>query len=372
LAPGSESGTGNGTATVLFTENETDAARDVKVTVSTTAQVATKSYEVTITQRMRGEDPVSKFPRYVRIVTTGSPGPSNDWASTWMLQRSRRPEFVRDYYAEDVLEWIEELKPDCLERFISGYPGPGTKIPKKDGGYMPVADFLNAAILAGGEGCHICPKLDLQWLRGEPGSNSYRTFWEGAQLLYDMDLVVPIRSVSLDCWNAYREILVEQGHTTEGQQAVVMKEMFDRLRAIGFQEIGVNLLGATNWGPAPDVLDFVNFSIGDPENTGMPNLSNAIRNNKAIKKSPASHDKYLLYIDYPGPVDRFVANHTPDQMADIYINTIWPEQQKQGFVYVYSLSNDGWDPFAHVTDPNGPYGGKNMYDITKECLLRME
>lgn len=46
-----ESGDGNGTVTVSFAENTTDKDVTVKLTVSTTAEVATKSYAVTLTHK---------------------------------------------------------------------------------------------------------------------------------------------------------------------------------------------------------------------------------------------------------------------------------------------------------------------------------
>lgn len=46
-----ESGDGNGTVTVSFAENTTDKDVTVKLTVSTTAEVATKSYPVTLTHK---------------------------------------------------------------------------------------------------------------------------------------------------------------------------------------------------------------------------------------------------------------------------------------------------------------------------------
>lgn len=46
-----ESGDGNGTVTVSFAENTTDKDITVKLTVSTTAEVATKSYTVTLTHK---------------------------------------------------------------------------------------------------------------------------------------------------------------------------------------------------------------------------------------------------------------------------------------------------------------------------------
>lgn len=46
-----ESGDGNGTVTVSFAENTTDKDVTVKLTVSTTAEVATKSYTVTLTHK---------------------------------------------------------------------------------------------------------------------------------------------------------------------------------------------------------------------------------------------------------------------------------------------------------------------------------
>jgi hypothetical protein len=242
-----------------------------------------------------------------------------------------------------------------------------------------VIEFLNKALAAGGEGCHICPKLDLTWLGSKEGvdggTNAIRNFWEGAQKLYEMPLDVPIRSISLDCWNNYQLYLankrVNGNLLTSAERAAAAQAMFDDLRAFGFEEIGVNLTGANAWAPVPNVLDFVNFNINT--NNWTPNLSTGIRNNNAIKKnSDAKHDTFLLYIDYPGAVESFVKNNTPDQMADVYTKNIWPQQAVQGFVFVYSLSNAGWDPFAHVTRVDGPYKGKNMYDITKECLFRTE
>lgn len=284
----------------------------------------------------------AKSGRQVRLIALAEPFSSVHWMP------AKRRGLSRDYTAQDILEMIAELKPDCLERFITGYQNPEDLVPVRKGcPPMTVLEFLNAAILAGGEGCHIVPKLNLQWLKSERGA-AY--FWKSAQALYDLPLVRPIRNINLDVWDHY----CQEIHTTQEER----DEMFRRLREIGYEEIGVNMTGLYRVNH-PEI-DYADFNIN--KTTWQVNES-AIR---TLRSFPNIKRLYM-YIDYPGPMDAFRLN-TPDRQAEIYTENIFPRQEELGFTFVYAVIQDSWDAHESVTSAEGPYKGKTMFEITKELL----
>lgn len=284
----------------------------------------------------------AKRGRQVRLIALAEPFSSVHWMS------AKRRGLSRDYTAQDILEMIAELKPDCLERFITGYQNPEDLVPVRKGcPPMTVLEFLNAAILAGGEGCHIVPKLNLQWLKSERGA-AY--FWKSAQALYDLPLVRPIRNINLDVWDHY----CQEIHTMQEER----DEMFRRLREIGYEEIGVNMTGLYRVNH-PEI-DYADFNIN--KTTWQVNES-AIR---TLRSFPNIKRLYM-YIDYPGPMDAFRLN-TPDRQAEIYTENIFPRQEELGFTFVYAVIQDSWDAHESVTSAEGPYKGKTMFEITKELL----
>lgn len=280
--------------------------------------------------------------RQVRLIALAEPFSDVHWMP------AKRRGLSRDYTAQDILEMIAELKPDCLERFITGYQNPDDLVPVREGcPPMTVAEFLDAAILAGSEKCHIVPKLNLQWLKNERGA-AY--FWKSAQALYDMPLVRPIRNINLDVWDHY----CQEIHTTQEERDA----LFRRLREIGYEEIGVNMTGLYRVNH-PEI-DYADFNI---------NKATWQVNEQAIRtlRSYPNIKRLYMYIDYPGPMNAFRL-HSPDRQAEIYTENIFPYQEKLGFTFVYAVIQDSWDANASVTSEDGPYGGKTMYEITKELL----
>lgn len=283
--------------------------------------------------------------KYVRIIALADPFRTDHW----MPSKKR---CGTDYTAQDILEMIEDLKPDCLERFITGYQDPNEYVPVRKGHRkMTVLEFLNAAIKAGNEGCHIIPKLNLSWLGWGEGARAF--FWKSAEELAKLPLDTPITNINLDCWDDYCENI----HKTPEERA----ELFSRLKQLGYKEIGVNMTG--NYKTNEPLMDYADFNIDKSNWTVKKETVDRLRAFPNIK------DLYL-YIDYPGAMRAFVDQHTPDQQADIYTNVIWPGQEKYGFTFVYAVIQDFWDAKAHVTNADGPYKGKSMYDITKELLNR--
>jgi hypothetical protein len=279
----------------------------------------------------------------IRLIALASPFAKPYW------MRTQKRGLTKDYTAQDVIEMIEELKPDCLERFITGYHNPQDAVPVRDG-YPPmtVLEFLNAAIMAGSENCHIVPKLNLRWLAW--GREDY--FWEAAQALYDLPLVRPIRNINLDVWDIY----CNEIHTTPEQRAA----MFKRLRDIGYREIGVNMTGLYRVNDPQ--IDYADFNIDKSTWEVREDVVKTLRSYPNIKS-------LYLYIDYPGAMDAFRKN-SPDRQAEIYYNNIFPKQREMGFTFVYAIIQDSWDANASVTGKEGAYGGKTMYEITRELINR--
>lgn len=270
---------------------------------------------------------------YIRMITLASPFKSKDKVGQWMLP---------GYTAQDVLSRIEELKPDCLERFVTGKQDPNMLVPVDKGEKpMTVLEFMNAAVKAGSPNCVIIPKLNMKW--------NEKFFFECAQSLYDMPLDKPIRNINLDCWPDYWK------HHSEAE----IEAMLKRLKDIGYKVIGINMAGGYHHGYG--YVDYMDFNI---------NKTNWTVNRKVLKKLKADKDlkQFFMYIDYPGAMDEFRANNSSDEQASIYINNIHPLQKKLGFTFVYPIFQDDWDATKEFTSKKGDYKGKSMFDITKELI----
>lgn len=282
--------------------------------------------------------------RHIRLITLAEPFSNEHWMPC------KRRGLTKDYTAQDILKIVAELKPHSLERFITGYQKADEMVPVREGhAPMTVLEFLNAAILAGAEGCHIIPKLNLQWLKSEKGAEY---FWKSAQALYDMPLVNPIRNINLDVWDHY----CNEIHKTQEQR----DEMFQRLRDIGYEKIGINMTGLYNVNhPQIDYADF-NIKKGTWE-----------INEQAIKtlRSFPNIKRLFMYIDYPGAMNEFRKN-APDTQADVYCKTILPSQSNMNFTFVYAIIQDTWDANECVTSKDGAYGGKTIYQVIKELLYK--
>jgi hypothetical protein len=273
---------------------------------------------------------------YVRMITLAlHANKIHTKTGRWMLD---------GYTAQDILKVIEELKPDCLERFITGKQDPDLLVPVDEGEIpMTVVDFLNAAVRAGSEKCIIVPKLNLKW------NEEY--FFEAAQNLYDLPLEKPIRNINLDCWSDYCNV-----HTdTE------IEYMLKRLKDIGFEVIGVNMTGGYHQGFG--YVEYADFNIDTEAWKVNERVLNKLKNDPYLKK-------YFLYIDYPGAMNKFRSNNTADEQASVYINNIYPNQWKLGFTFVYPIFQDDWDATKLFTSPEGPYKGKSIYEIFKGLIQK--
>ena len=94
---------------------------------------------------------------YVRIVALGTSASGG----SWLLNKDNG--LLKNYTVDEILDMINDLKPDRLERFISDLPNLEETLPVKAGEpSITVKQFLDAAIKAGSADCRIIPELNLQ------------------------------------------------------------------------------------------------------------------------------------------------------------------------------------------------------------------
>lgn len=262
----------------------------------------------------------------VRIIPLAKPLDSKDGFAQWM--------FPNQYTAQDILEMIDVLKPQVLERFITGKQNVKAMVPVRSGHQpMTVGQFLNDSINTGAPGCVIVPKLNLTWISW--GREKY--FWETAENYFNLPLSRPIRIVNLDNWNAFLEKHGEQKAT----------ELLKRLKEVGYESIGVNMAGGFNEGYG--YLSFGDFLIDS--HTWQLRLStlNKMKNDPRLSQ-------YYLYIDYPGQMDEFM-KLTVDQQADVFTKVIRASEKTHGFTFVYPVLFDQWDATKRLTSKAGEYRG---------------
>lgn len=270
---------------------------------------------------------------YIRIIALASPFQSDDNSARWMFD---------NYTAQDVLKLISTIKPDCLERFVTGKQDPNKEIPVATGEEpMTVLEFMNAAVKAGNPNCIIIPKLNLKW------KESY--FFEAAQNLYDLPLDKPIRNINLDCWPDYWQNKSEKE----------IKQMLQRLKDIGFEVIGINMTGGYH--EAYGYVDYMDFNIDTKTWTVNTGILNKL-------KADSSLSKYFMYIDYPGAMEKFETNNTVDQQADILTHNIHPQQEIDNFTFVYPILQDDWDATQTFTSRAGTYGGISIFEVMHNLI----
>jgi hypothetical protein len=272
----------------------------------------------------------------VRIIPLAAPLKAKDQYGMWM-----HPE----YTAEDIIEMIEGLKPQVLERYITGAQDPDALVPVREGQpRMTVKEFLDASMDGGAPGCIIIPKLNLTWFSW--GKGDY--FWKAAENNYNLPLKRPIRITNLDNWNDFIEVHGEEK----------LREVVKRLKSIGYELIGVNSAGGYKSDFAE--IDFIDFLINDE--------TWEIRTSTLDKfKADPNVKQYYLYIDYPGQMEKFM-NLPVDKQADIFTGVIAPAEKREGFTFVYPVLFDFWDANKQLTSKNGGYQGASMYEVIRNQI----
>ena len=244
--------------------------------------------------------------------------------------------------AQQVLRNVTALKPDALERFVSGPQNADAQVPVAPGRPpMTVGRFLNASTKACG--CYIIPRLSLfDYDKG--------TLFTEAQSLLTFPVSPQMRYLSLDNWGPFAS-----NHTPDE-----VKGMFQQLYSQGWTGIGVN--ECSGYRPSYGYATFADFCVSTE--TWKPSGGQLSQ----IKSEP-NIGLALLYIDFPQAMLNF-SSLTPDQEAKILNHNIAPAQAQQGFTFVYPIMQDFWNCSTHVTSQSGDFHGKSLFDLMKGLIAR--
>jgi hypothetical protein len=280
--------------------------------------------------------------------TTSSTGPPSHPPGTRFIRirtlESRSVWSLEGFDAQHVLSQIADLKPDVLERFVSGPQNVGALVPVAPGSPpMTVGQFLNASTKACG--CYIIPRLSLSdYDRG--------TLYTEAQDLLTLPVSPQMRYLSLDNWGPFA-----QGHAPDE-----IKGMFQRLYSQGWLGIGVNECDgySQSYGYATFSDFCVSTSYWRPD-----------RNTLASILTEPNIKLVLLYIDFPRQMADF-SSLQPDREAWVLTHKIVPAQSADGFLFVYPIAQDSWNSAACFTSQQGPFNGRSLYDVMKGLMARYD
>ena len=264
--------------------------------------------------------------KFIRIRTLES-------KSAWSLE---------GFDAQHVLKEIADLKPDVLERFVSGPQSVDALVPVAPG-YPPmtVGQFLNASTKACG--CYIIPRLSLyEYDKG--------TLFTEAQGLLNFPVSPHMRYLSLDNWGPFAS-----NHTPDE-----VKGMFQRLYSQGWTGIGVN--ECNGYSPSYGYATFADFCVGATYWRPDRDALASIHTEPNIKL-------VLLYIDFPQPMTDF-SQLQPDREAWILVHRIAPAQSEDGFRFVYPIQQDFWDSASRLTSQGGPFRGHSLYGVMKGLMAQ--
>ena len=262
---------------------------------------------------------------YVRIITYGSAF-KNEWGPD-------------KHNAQDILKMIGELKPDVLNRFITGKKDPQLKVPVAPGQpEMTLAQFMTAAMQAGAPGCSIAPKVHLN----EIWSDDYRM--DAARSLRAMPITPALTMLDLDCW-------FKKNSTHEAD-----KKLLQSFREMGWRDLTFNP------GPYKSAHGYATcvMTYMSEKNWRVPS-----KKIEALKKHGIPVP--LLHIDYPYQIRLFAAL-PPDRQAEI-MTQIQAAQAKEGFRFIYPvLMGEHYDSTRIFTSKKGPWHGVSMYEVIKQLI----
>lgn len=247
---------------------------------------------------------------------------------------------LKSQNGQDVLNMIEELKPDVLDRFITGKPDLNVEVPMGAGAApMKFADYLTAAMKAEAPGGFLTPKVHLN----DIWPDDYRL--KAAQELYDLPVTPRLQALDLD------EFFT---HGTPEEH----RGMLEKFKAMGWRYLGYNFAGGPK--PAFGLISYAEAGIN--KTTWEVNL-----NSLAAMKQEGIEIR-LAHIDYPGAIVEF-EKLPPDRQADI-IQKISREQHQYGFSFIYPIlyQRKGYDATREVTRRDGPYHGATVFQIIKEDI----
>jgi hypothetical protein len=245
---------------------------------------------------------------------------------------------LRGHNGQDVLNMIEQLKPDVLNRFTTGRPKLSLKVPMGDGQTMKFPEYLTAAMYAGAPGCYLTPKVHLNHI----WSDEYRL--KAAKELRAMPVTPQLHALDLDCYFS------KGGNAEHRQELRKFKEM-------GWSQLGFNYAGKVK----------KTFGMGG---YGMAAVSRHTWrvNTAALQAMKRQGIKTLLvHIDYARAIAEF-KRLAPDRQADIILKRIAPMQKRLGFRFIYPIAYSGYDSTKEITKKHGKYKGASLFELMKRQI----
>lgn len=250
---------------------------------------------------------------------------------------------LQNHNGKDVLEMVRQLKPDVLNRFFTPRPTMTAMVPMGPGSPpMPIAQYLTQVMTVCGDKCTMTAKVPLN--RNALWTDQYLKDSLAAALA--LPVTPPVRAMDLDNW-----------FNRPGNYPAEMKD----IKNMGWDQLGLNYTGSGE----QDIESYGLVSYGlaaiHPGDWQVATKQIERMKTQGVKNIQAA-------IDYPRAIAAF-GKITPDQQADV-IETVSKEQKTLGFKFVYPIIYGGYDATTYVTNKDGPYHGKTVFDVILECIAR--
>jgi hypothetical protein len=237
--------------------------------------------------------------RYIRI------RPLND-KSVWDLNLAGGA--PQNWNAQQVLALISDLKPDVLQRYITGAQNPDALVPVASGSLpMTAKDFLQASVDANKS--VLIPRISLD-------EYDAGTFFQTSMNLLNFPLEPPMRYLSLDNWHPF-----SSAHTKPQ-----ITGMFQQLYGQGWWEIGVNDAG----GYFPDYGYAYWADVNTDLTTYLPRTDDLSQ-----AQSETNLKRFFAIIDFPNTMRQFQAL-SPDTQADV-LTSLASNQSNYNYTLLYNI-----------------------------------
>ena len=282
----------------------------------------------------------------MRVLQADQPGSTGGSGTYWQLA---------NHTADDVLERVRKIKPQMLERFISGRINLSMPVPVSSShAPMSAREFLDECAATGAE---ITPRISL-W------EYDQGTFFETLDHLFNLQLQKPLRTIGLDNW----------GDFWQSHKRRTVIDTLNRIKAMGWTHVATNEVGGFD-DPAPNVID--SAEAGSHLNQSTQPAQFEPSWSKLRQMASAGIQYRYVYIDFPGQVEKFKALPIDQQASNLQklMSAQWqkganPSGVSYEFVLPLLQGHCGplgcttiWDSTTMFTTDDGPFHGASLYDV---------
>jgi len=265
--------------------------------------------------------------------------------STWGLGPPVNNQY--SYDAQQVIGWINSLKPNVLFRFVSGNQDPFVPVPTCTScAPMNIQQFLQASLDAcASSRCVIVPRISLnEFVQG--------TLFTTSHNLLSMQLNPPMRYLSLDDWTTFAETY----------SPATVQYVLQQLYSQGWLGISISCdFASYTTEPYAKFITIGEACVNGQTWQPLFGQLGAMKNLSSIR---------ITTLDFTFPTQVAPLQAMPTDSVASILQNLAGNQSQDGYVFVYTIIQGRWDATTMNTASSGEFHGASLLQVMNSLMQK--